>query len=179
MACSQGVMTVAARVAGVHLVGVSGACELAHGQAWVLGRDGLCGDRAGRMRMCVCMSGETVCSMSHDLRPRSSVGDRPRSSAPFLRHPTLGVLFGLFLWPPAPPARRYRDKASSLVAFFCNTQYPTRVDVSTLRLHPEGGAFFQRICFHTVEDRCSNVWTGALRSRTRNTSVIFTRRIIY
>jgi hypothetical protein len=98
MACSQGVMTVAARVAGVHLVGVSGACELAHGQAWVLGRDGLCGDRAGRMRMCVCMSGETVCSMSHDLRPRSSVGDRPRSSAPFLRHPTwvffLGFSFG-------------------------------------------------------------------------------------
>ena len=36
---------------------------------------------------------------------------------------------------------------------------------------PEGGAFSKG--FVSLEDRCSNFWTGALRSRTRNTSVIF------
>ena len=40
-----------------------------------------------------------------------------------------------------------------------------------LRLQPEGGAFFKG--FVSLEDRCSNFWTGALRSRTRNTLVIF------
>jgi hypothetical protein len=31
-----------------------------------------------------------------------------------------------------------------------------------LRLQPEGGAFFKRCV--SLEDRCSNFWTGALRS---------------
>ena len=61
------------------------------------------------------------------------------------------------------PSRR---SSSGLACFSAGLKRP----ITSIAIQPEGGAFFKG--FVSLEDRCSNFWTGALRSRTRNTLVI-------